>query len=214
MFEFAAYLHNLIATKREQVTDDLIGQLIQAESGGDKLNEIELLAMIFLLLVAGHETTVNLIGNSTLALLQHPDQRKLLQENPELIKSAIEEFLRFHSPVGMSTNRWAGEDLEFGGHQMRRGDLVLISLAGANHDPSEFADPDSLDITRPENRHLAFGMGIHYCLGAPLARLEGQIAINTLLRRLPDLRLAVSPEELVWRPSPLLLGLSKLPVTF
>lgn len=214
MFEFGMYLHNLIETKRQQSTDDLVSRLIQVESGGDKLNGIELISMIFLLLVAGHETTVNLISNGTLALLQHPDQKRLLQEDPTLMKSAVEEFLRFHSPVARSTPRWAIEDLEFGGKQMRRGDLVELSLAGANHDPMLFTDPDELDITRKDNHHLAFGHGIHFCLGAPLARLEGQIAIGTLLRRLPDLRLAVEPEQLVWRPSPLLFGLSKMPVLF
>ncbi len=214
IFEFTAYLHNLIATKRQQPGDDLIGRLLQAEADGDKMNETELLAMIFLLLVAGHETTVSLLGNSTLALLQHPAQKQLLLEDPALIKNAVEEFLRFHSPVAVGTNRWVGEDLEFGGKQMRRGDAVLVGLAAANHDPAEFAHPDELDLTRKENRHLAFGMGIHYCLGAPLARLEGQIAINTLLHRLPNLRLAVPVEELVWRPSMLLLGVSKLPVSF
>ncbi|HET8845063.1 MAG TPA: cytochrome P450 [Ktedonobacteraceae bacterium] len=214
MFEFTMYLHNLIETTREQSTDDLIGRLLQAEADGDKLNETELIAMIFLLLVAGHETTVNLLGNGMLALLQNPEQMSQLREDPSLIKTAIEEFLRFHSPVSMGTNRWVGEDLEFGGKQMRRGDPVLVGLAAANHDPEEFAHPDELDITRKENRHLAFGMGIHYCLGAPLARLEGHIAINTLLRRLPNLRLAVAPEELIWRSSMLLFGLSKLPVTF
>ncbi len=213
MIEFAMYLQNLIGIKREQSTDDLIGRLIHTEADGDKLDEMELMGMIFLLLVAGHETTVNLLANGMLALLQHPDQRRLLQEDPTLIKVAIEEFLRFHSPVAVSTNRWASEDLEFGGKQIRRGDSVILSLAAANHDPAEFAEPDELDLTRKENRHLAFGMGIHYCLGAPLARMEGQIAINTLLRRLPNMRLAVEPEKLVWRPSMLLLGLSKLPVT-
>ncbi len=205
MFAFTMYLNNLIETKRQQPGDDLISRLIVAEADGDKLNQTELLAMIFLLLVAGHETTVNLLGNSTLALLQNPEQRQLLQENPALIKNAVEEFLRFHSPVAFGTNRWAGEDLEFGGKQMRRGDAVLVGLAASNHDSQEFAQPDQLDITRKENRHLAFGMGIHYCLGAPLARLEGQIAISTLLQRLPNLRLAVPAEELVWRPSMLLL---------
>lgn len=214
MFEFAAYLLNQIEIKRQQTTDDLIGRLIQSEADGDKLNETELISMIFLLLVAGHETTVNLIGNSILALLQHPRQMQQLKEDPSLIKTAIEEFLRFHSPVSMGTNRWAGEDLEFGGKQMCRGDAVLVSLAAANHDPQEFTHPDDLDLARKENRHLAFGMGIHYCLGAPLARLEGQIAINTLLSRMPNLRLAVEPEQLIWRPSMLLFGLSKLPVTF
>lgn len=214
MGEFTLYIRNLIATKRQQPGDDLIGRLLVAEADGDKLNETEMLAMIFLLLVAGHETTVNLIGNSTLALLQNPTQKQLLVEKPSLMKNAVEEFLRFHSPVAVGTGRWVGEDLEFGGKQMRRGDSVVVGLAAANHDPAEFAQPDDLDITRQENRHLAFGMGIHYCLGAPLARMEGQIAIGTLLRRLPNLRLAVPAEELVWRPSMLLLGVSKLPVTF
>jgi len=214
MFEFTAYLQKLIEAKREHPTDDLLGRLLQVEADGDKLNQMETLSMVFLLLVAGHETTVNLLGNSVWALLQHPDQLQLLRSNPALIKTAIEEFLRFHSPVATSTNRWAGEDLEFHGKQIQRGDMVLVNLAGANHDPEEFAHADELDITRTENRHLAFGMGIHYCLGAPLARLEAQIALLTLLRRLPDLRLAVAPEDLVWRPSMLLLGLSKLPVQF
>jgi cytochrome P450 len=214
VIEFAMYLQNLISIKSQQATDDLVGRLLHTEADGDKLNEIELMGMIFLLLVAGHETTVNLIANGMLALLQHPDQKHMLQEDPALIKTAIEEFLRFHSPVAMATNRWVGEDLEFGGKQMQRGDSVILSLAAANHDPAEFAHPDELDLTRKENRHVAFGMGIHYCLGAPLARLEGQIAIGTLLRRLPNLRLAVEPEQLIWRPSMLLFGLSKLPVTF
>jgi len=214
MFEFAMYVRNLIETKREQPTDDLVGRLIAAEADGDKLNEMELISMIFLLLVAGHETTVNLISNGTLALLQHPEQKRLLQNDSTLIKNAVEEFLRFHSPVARSTSRWVGEDLEFGGKQMQRGDYVEMSLASANHDPEMFASPDELDLARTENRHVAFGMGIHYCLGAPLARLEGQIAIGTLFRRLPELRLAVEPEQLIWRPSPLLFGLTKLPVMF
>lgn len=214
IFAFTAYVQNLITTKRQQPGDDLIGGLLQAEANGDKLNETELLSMLFLLLVAGHETTVNLLGNSTLALLQNPTQRELLRENPALIKNAIEEFLRFRSPVAITTNRWASEDLEFGGKQIRRGDPVLVSLAAANHDAGEFAQAEDLDLTRTENRHLAFGLGIHYCLGAPLARLEGQIAISTLFRRLPNLRLAVPAAELIWRPSMLLLGVSKLPVAF
>ncbi|HEX7734859.1 MAG TPA: cytochrome P450 [Ktedonobacteraceae bacterium] len=214
IFGFVGYLTNLIEVKRQQPGDDLIGRLLVAEENGDRLNELELLSMVFLLLVAGHETTVNLLGNSVLALLQNPAQKQLLQANPDLIKGAIEEFLRFRSPVAIATNRWVGEDLEFGGKQMRRGDTVLVGLAAANHDQEEFARADELDITRKENRHLAFGMGIHYCLGAPLARLEGQVAINTLLKRLPNLRLAVPAEDLVWRSSLLLLGLNKMPVTF
>jgi len=170
--------------------------------------------MIFLLIIAGHETTGNMIGNGMLALLTHPDQMDLLKQDPTLIKTAVEEFLRYWSPLALATLRWAGEDLEFGGKQIRRGEEVAISLCAANHDSEEFAEPDRLDITRQENRHLAFGKGIHYCLGAPLARIEGEIAISTLLRRLPNLRLQIDPETLVWRPGTMVLGLYHLPVVF
>jgi cytochrome P450 len=157
---------------------------------------------------------VNLIGNGTLALLLHPDQKEKLQQDPTLLKSAIEEFLRFHGPLMTATQRWAREDLEINGTLMHRGDYVLVVLASANHDPSVFAEADELDIARHDNRHLAFGKGIHYCLGAPLARLEGQIAIGTLLRRMPDLHLTVDPQDLIWRPGTLIMGLRTLPVGF
>jgi cytochrome P450 len=170
--------------------------------------------MVFLLIVAGHETTVNLIGNGVLALLTHPDQLAKLKNDPGLIKTAIEEFLRYRSPVMTSTDRWAREDVLFEGQQIKRGEHVLVILAAANHDPAVFDDGEELDITRPENRHLAFGKGIHFCLGAPLARLEGQIAISTLLKRLPDLRLNIDPQDLQWRPGLLILGLTSLPVAF
>ena len=211
---FYDYLLALIESKRQAPADDLVSKLLQAEAKGDRLSERELQAMIFLLIIAGHVTTGNMIGNGMLALLTHPDQMDLLKQDPTLIKTAVEEFLRYWSPLALATLRWAGEDLEFGGKQIRRGEEVAISLCAANHDSEEFAEPDRLDITRQENRHLAFGKGIHYCLGAPLARIEGEIAISTLLRRLPNLRLQIDPETLVWRPGTMVLGLYHLPVVF
>ncbi len=212
--EFHEYLVELINQKRRQPADDLLSHLVKVESEGDKLSEKELIAMVFLLLIAGHETTVNLIGNGMLALLTHPDQMEKLKQDPSLLKTAIEEFLRFHGPLMTATQRWAREDLELDGALISRGDFVLVVLASANHDPSAFTNPEDLDITRQENRHLAFGKGIHYCLGAPLARLEGQIAISTLLRRRPNLHLTVEPQQLIWRPGALIMGLRSLPVTF
>ncbi len=212
--EFQVYLSELIEQKREQNADDLLGKLIRTEAEGDKLTEDELISMVFLLLVAGHETTVNLIGNGVLALLQHPDQLEKLKQNPELIKSAIEEFLRYRGPLLAATQRWASEEIELGGQQIQRGDQVIVLLSSANRDERAFEHADQLDITRKENHHLAFGKGIHYCLGAPLARLEGQIAISTLLKRMPNLRLAIDEQDLAWRRGLLLMGVSELPVTF
>ena len=180
----------------------------------DRLSENELLSMAFLLLVAGHETTVNLIGNGTLALLEHPDQLRRLRDDPGLIRPAVEELLRYYSPVETATERYAREDVTVGGVTIPQGSLVFAVIASANRDDRQFADPDRLDLAREPNRHLAFGQGIHFCLGAPLARLEGQIAISTLLRRLPELRLAVPPGALRWRGGLVLRGLQKLPVAF
>jgi cytochrome P450 len=211
---YYTYLLALIESKRRTPADDLVSKLIQAEAQGDRLSQRELVAMVFLLIVAGHDTTANLIGNGMLALLTHPEQMTLLKRNPTLIKSAVEEFLRYRSPFMLATLRWAREDVELGGKLIRRGDMVDVSLAAANRDEEVFADPDKLDITREVNPHLAFSKGIHYCLGAPLARLEGQIAISTLLRRLPHLQLSVDPATLLWRPGAMILGLVHLPVTF
>jgi cytochrome P450 len=207
------YLRRQIVARRADPRDDILTALVQAEEAGDRLNEDELLAMVFLLLIAGHETTVNLIGNGTLALLQHPSERARLRDNPGLITTAIEELLRYTSPVETATERYAREDLEIAGITIHRGEMVLAAIASANRDQRQFSHPDMLDITRHPNAHLAFGTGIHYCLGAPLARLEGQIAIATLLRRLPDLRLAVPSETLRWRPGLVLRGLESLPIT-
>jgi len=214
MTAFTDYLLALFEEKRSNPKDDLISALVQAEEAGDKLSEDELLGMVFLLLVAGHETTVNLIGNGVLALLQHPDQLQKLREDPSLIKPAVEELLRYDGPVETPTERFAREDVSIGGTVIPRGEMVLVVLAAANRDPERFADPDALDITRTDNRHLAFGKGIHHCLGAPLARMEGQIAISTLLKRMPNIRLKGSPESLTWRPGLVLRGLRGLPLEF
>ena len=211
---FMRYIRKLIATRRANPQDDLISALVQAEEAGDQLSEDELLAMIFILLVAGHETTVNLIGNGMLALLEHPDQLEKLRDDPALIKPAVEELLRYSSPVETATERYAREDITIAGVTIPRGALVFAVIASANRDERQFANPDTLDITRQPNRHLAFGQGAHYCVGAPLARLEGQIAINTLLRRSSALRLAVPPGAVRWRRALVLRGLESLPVVW
>jgi cytochrome P450 len=212
--EFVQYIRKLIAEKRAMPAGDLISSLIRAEENGDSLNEKELISMIWLLIVAGHETTVNLIGNGTLELLKHPDQMRLLRDDPSLIPTAVEELLRFTSPVDLSTGRWAHEDIPIRDRVIHKGEAVFIALGATNMDPQAFPSPERLDVARKENKHLAFGKGIHYCLGAPLARLEGQIAFATLLRRLPGLRLAVDPDQLIWKPSVILRGLTSLLVTF
>ncbi|MDQ3498963.1 MAG: cytochrome P450, partial [Actinomycetota bacterium] len=194
---FVRYLRKLVELRRADPEDDLITALIRAEEAGDKLSEDELLAMAFLLLVAGHETTVNLIASGTLALLEHPEQTEKLRRDPSLVKPAVEELLRYTSPVEMATERYAREDEEIGGTTIPRGGLVLAVLGSANRDERHFEDPDALDLARDPNRHLAFGRGgVHHCLGAPLARMEGQIALNALLRRFPGARLAIAPETL------------------
>jgi cytochrome P450 len=206
------YLRKSLETRRANPQDDLMSALIRAEDAGDTLSEDELLSMVFLLLVAGHETTVNLIGNGVLALLEHPDQKERLHEDPALIEPAVEELLRFTSPVDMATERYAREDTTIAGVTIRRGEMVLAVLASANRDERQFPNPDALDLTRRPNPHLAFGLGAHFCLGSSLARLEGQTAISVLLRRFPDLRLTVAPEALRWRRGLLLRGLESLPV--
>lgn len=208
------YLQVLIEQKRQQPAADLVSQLIEAEHKGDRLNERELVAMIFLLILAGYETTANLIGNGMLALLTHAEQMERLRQNPDLIKTAVEEFLRYHSPFTISTWRWARENIQLGNTAIRQGDEIIVSLSSANHDQTTFTRPDILDITRQHNPHLSFSKGVHYCLGAPLGRLEGQIAINTLLSRLPDLQLQVHPDQLIWRPGSTVMGVYHLPVTF
>ncbi|HKB37605.1 MAG TPA: cytochrome P450 [Gemmataceae bacterium] len=208
------YIRQIIKRRRADPQDDLVSALARAREAGEALSEEELLAMIFLLLVAGHETTVNLIGNGTLALLEHPDQMEILRSDPGLIKPAVEEFLRYGSPVELATERYAREDVTMAGVTIPRGGMVFAVIGSANRDERQFPHPDALDIRREPNRHLSFGLGTHFCLGAPLARLEGQIAVGTLLRRFPQLRLAVAPGALRWRGGLLLRGLQSLPVAF
>ncbi|WP_257348181.1 cytochrome P450 family protein [Pseudalkalibacillus decolorationis] len=211
---FIQYLHELLEKRRNNPEDDLISGLLLAEEEGDKLNEQELYGMIVLLIIAGHETTVNMIGNGVLALLENPHQFEKLKEDPALIHSAVEEMLRYYSPVEVSTDRWAGESFEWKGHSMSKGDWVIVSLASANRDEEQFAEPDLFDITREKNRHIAFGTGIHHCVGAPLARLEGVIAVRSLLQKMPNLKIKGNPDSLEWRSSFLIRGLKNLPVTF
>jgi cytochrome P450 PksS len=212
VWNFNRYVRDLFARRRAEPLDDLTTALLQAEEAGDSLNEDELLGMIFLLLIAGHETTVNLISSAVLTLLEHPQQMAQLRDEPALINSAVEELLRYTSPVFLSTERYAREALTIRDVPLRRGDIVFGVLGSANRDEAIFKNPEALDLTRENNRHLGFGYGTHFCLGAPLARLEAQIAINTLLRHAPDLRLQVSHETLSWRRSLILRGLEALPV--
>ncbi len=212
MRAFVAYLGEMFARRNLDPQDDLVTALVQAEEDGERLTDAELSSMVALLLVTGHETTVNLIGNGVLALLQNPDQLQLLMENEDLLGTAVEELLRFDGPVETSTTRWVRRDCEFMGQQLKRGDIMRVVLASANRDTAHFDNPDELNVTRQNNKHLAFGHGIHYCLGAPLARLEGKIAIKTLFDRFPQTRLFVSPDQLQWRSGVLFRGLEAFPV--
>jgi cytochrome P450 len=212
--EFTTYLRDLFERKRHEPTDDLISQLVHAEEDGDVLSEDELLSMVFILIVAGHITTVNLIGNAVLALLTHPNQLERLKQDPTLAKVAVEETLRYWGPAETVVPRFAREDIQIDGICIPKGEPLMVSLASADRDPARFPDPDEFELDRAEaNRHIAFGKGIHMCLGAPLARLEGQIALNVLFARMPDLRLATTPEEVAWRAG-FLRGIDRLPIRF
>jgi cytochrome P450 len=206
------YFQALLATRRREPADDLLSALIAARDEGDSLSENELLSMAFLLLVAGHETTVNLIASGALALLLNPGELARLRADPSLLSGAVEELLRYVNPVNNATFRFTGEPVEIGGVPIGPGEVVLVSLSGANRDPSRYADPERLDLGRDSGGHLAFGHGIHYCLGAPLARLEAEIAFACLLERFGSMTLAVPADELRWRPSTLIHGLESLPV--
>jgi cytochrome P450 len=217
MEDFTGYMRQTFAAPKgppRQPRADLISNLLAVEEQGDRLHEQELFSMMILLIVAGHETAVNLIGNGVLALLQNPDQLALLREQHGLIDGAIEEILRYDGPVERATMRFAAQDVVVGDQTIHQGDAVSLVLAAADRDPAQFADPDRFDITRANNRHLGFGLGIHYCLGAALARLEGKIALEVLLERLPRLRLAVAPETLKWRKVPILRGVQHLPLVW
>ena len=211
VLEMTEYFRAVAAELRVNPRDDLLSALALAEEQGDRLHEDELVANCILLLVAGHETTTNLVGNGVLALLKHPEQLQRLKDDPALIGTAVEEFLRFDSPV-QGTSRMAGVDFEIGGQQLVAGQHVSLMIGAANRDPAQFPDPDRLDIGRRENRHLSFSHGAHFCLGAPLARMEGRIAIGTLIQRMPRLELAT--ETLEWRDNFTLRGVKALPVTF
>jgi cytochrome P450 len=207
--EIADYFRDQIAQRRREPRDDLLSALCAAEEQGDLLSEDELIATCILLLIAGNETTTNLIGNGMLALLDHPDQRRRLQHDPSLLESAVDEMLRYDGPVQM-TSRIANHDLEFRGQRFEEGQVVLLLLAAANRDPAQFPAPERFDVSRRPNRHLAFGHGIHYCLGAPLAVAEAQVAFETLLRRLPEPEAAFEAPD--WGQSFILRSLKSLPV--
>lgn len=215
---FSSYLRDLFERKRRAPADDMITQMIQAQEDGDKLSDEELLSMVFILYFAGHVTTVSLIGNGVAALLTHPEQLARFKSDAGLVKGIVEETLRYWSPLdylGGTITRTAKEDMELGGAPIPKGAHVGIGLSSANRDPEQFKDPDLYDIARPDaHRHIAFGRGIHLCLGAPLARLEGQIAFETLFRRFPELRLAVPTEELRWGGSAGMRAFRELPVLF
>lgn len=211
LHELTSYITKLSDARRQHSLNDLLTALVEAVEGGEHLTQEELVANVIILLSAGHETTSNLVGNGLLALLQHPDQMQKLREQPKLIASAIEEMMRYDNPVQISY-RSAAADVELGGKLIRKGQLVNSILGAGNRDPEHYAEPDRFDITREEGRHLGLGLGIHFCLGAPLLRLEAQIAFSTLLRRFPQLYLAT--ESLEWQEHPIFRGVKSLPVVF
>ena len=205
-------LRKIVSQRRQEPRDDLITALVQAEEAGDKLSEKELIAAIFLLVIAGYESTVNLIGNGALTLINHPEECLKLAENPSLGVTAVEELLRYTSPLDISTQRFAKEDLRIASVKISKGDAIFAVLGSANRDESQFSEPNTLDLTRVPNKHLAFGQGVHFCIGAPLARVEARIALTTLFQRFPNLRLVQPSERLTWRKSLIVRGLEELPV--
>jgi cytochrome P450 len=210
--KLTAYLTALVAAKRTAPADDLLSELVQVSDEGDRLSPDEVVSMAFLLLLAGHETTVNLIANSVLTLLHHPDQLTALRSDPSLLPNAVEEFLRFEGPINIATLRYTTEPVRVGDTEIPAGEFVMVSLLAANRDGDRFPEPDRPDITRSAGGHLAFGHGIHYCLGAPLARLEAEIALGRLIGRFPTLELGSEPATLEWTVSTLIHGLDTLPV--
>lgn len=212
IMRFTRYIRDLAERKRRNPQDDLLSALVLAEENGERFSEDELIGMIFLLFVAGHETTVNLIANGTFALLQHPEQFDLLKSDTNLIRPAIEEMLRFNGPLETTEMSFASEDVTLHGVTIPKGATVLPSILSANRDDSVFEAPDRFDITRTPNKHLAFGKGIHFCLGAPLARLEGKVAFCQLLQQAPDIRLAVPKDAVRYRNMVMIHRLEALPV--
>ncbi|WP_037906288.1 cytochrome P450 [Actinacidiphila yeochonensis] len=210
--QYEEYLSGLIRQRRREPGDDLISALVATQAQDDRLTDSELLSTCFVLITAGDETTTHLIGNGMLALLRHPDQLARLRADPGLIRGAVEELARYDT-VTQAIVRVVAEDVEIGGRTLREGELAYLFLAATNRDPERFEDPDRLDLSRPGNRHLSFGNGPHFCLGGPLAKLQAEVAVGTLVRRLPDLRLA-DETALEWRPNPLQRRLSALPLTY
>ena len=206
-------IRKLVQQRRREPRDDLVTALVQAEAEGNKLSEDELVATIFFLMIAGYETTASLIASGALALMQNSHERERFKQTPTIGESAIEELLRYTSPLDVATHRFAREDLIINSVKIPRGDALFAVLGSANRDESQFPDPDTLNLSRVPNKHVALGQGVHFCLGAPLARLDGQIALTTLFRRFPNLRLTQSPESLRWRKSLFIRGLKALPVT-
>ncbi|MEV6431480.1 cytochrome P450 [Nocardia sp. NPDC051463] len=209
---FFTYLTELIAVRTDNPRDDLLSELIVAKDNGDRLDQQELISMLFLLLAAGHETTVNLIGNAVLELLRDPPAAARLRADPSAIPAYIEEILRCQGPVHLATARYTTAPITLGDQDIDAGEFIMISLAAANRDPERFAEPDRIDAERDDNRHIAFGHGIHYCLGAALARTEATVALTRLLARIPTMSLNVAVGELTWRKSLLIRGLAALPV--
>jgi cytochrome P450 len=210
--DMSRYLRDLVQSKRERPAQDLLSTLTQTREEDDRFSEQELVSMTFLLLVAGHETTVNLIANGTHALLHHPEQLRALRADLDRVPAAVEEFLRFDGPVGWATIRYTGEPVRIADTEIPAGELVWVVLSAADRDPGRFRNPESLDLAGDPAGHLAFGHGIHYCVGAPLARLEADIAFRGLLRRFPDLALPADTPEPTWQPSTLIHSMTAFPV--
>ncbi len=210
--EFLEYCQHIIAERRKSPSDDILSGLILANDDGNTLSNQELTSMILMLLAAGHETVINLIGNGMLLLMEHPDQMAKLKANPDLIDTAVEEIMRYNGPVDCTSTRVAPEDMELNGVKISKGELVFGLVLAANRDPEIFEDPDRFDITRDPNPHISFGGGIHYCIGAPLGRLEGSIAIHRLIERFPNIRTNLFFKKLKWTKSISLHGLRELPV--
>lgn len=210
---FFTYMTKLIEERTATPGEDLLSELIVAKEDGDRLDQSELISMLLLLLAAGHETTVNLIGNAVYEMLREPALARRLQAEPETVPAFVEEVLRSHGSIHLATARYTTEPITLGGQEIGAGEFIMISVAAANRDPSRFSEPDRFDADRADNRHIAFGHGIHFCLGAALARMEATVAINRLLDRIPHLSLDVAPEELSWRKSLLIRGLAALPVS-
>jgi orsellenic acid P450 oxidase len=212
MGEYIDYMRRLLAERRQRPGEDLLSRLLQSEP--DEISEDEIIAMVMVLVNAGHETTTDLIGNGLLALMRHPSELRKLRDNPSLTRTAVEECLRYDSPVQQNARVVQADHIEIQGQPIPRGEIIVVLQGAANHDPREFASPEKFDITRSPNRHVSFGRGMRFCVGAPLARMEGAIALAATVARLEGVRLAVSDDQLRYAPSSLFHGVESLPVTY